>query len=64
MTTQELKEALASGCPVKSGEITYKCVSAIITRYKNNRFVISAELTDRHDNSVSIAEPHRIEKVN
>lgn len=62
MTTQELKEALVNKCPVKCNGITYKCVSAIITRYKNNQFIISAELTDIHDNSVSIAEPHRIEK--
>lgn len=63
MTTQELKEALASGCPVKSNGITYKCVSAIITRFKDNQFIITAELTDIHNNSVTIAEPHRIEKV-
>ena len=63
MTIKELKEALVSGCPVKSKSITYKCVSAIITRYKGNQFIITAELTDIHDNSVSIAEPHRIERV-
>lgn len=31
MTNEELKAALVSGCPVESGGIVYKCVSAIIT---------------------------------
>ncbi len=63
MTTKELKEALTSGYCVKSKGVTYKRVSAIITRYKNNQFIITAELTDIHDNSVTIEKPHRIERV-
>lgn len=43
MTNEELKAALVSGCPVESGEIVYKCVSAIIYRYRNGKLDISAE---------------------
>lgn len=46
MTNEELKAALVSGCPVESGGIVYKCVSAIIYRYRNRKLDISAEVTD------------------
>ena len=45
MTTQELKEALVCGCPVKSKGITYKCVSAIITRFKDK---VPINVNDNH----------------
>lgn len=64
MTNEELKAALFSGCPVEHGGIVYKCVSAIIYRCKNGELVISAELTDKNNNSVSIVEPSRVTEVN
>ena len=44
MTNEELKAALVSGCPVESGGIVYKCVSAIIYRYRNGKLDIPPRL--------------------
>ncbi len=63
MTNEELKEALFSGCPVKIGDLSYKCVSAIIYRNKNGKLSISAELTDKNNNSISIVDPYKIKEV-
>lgn len=60
MTIDELKEAFRAGTPVAFGDITYKCVSALIYRRGGKGFVIQAELQDRNNNSVTIAEPSRI----
>lgn len=59
MTNEELKNALVSGCPVESGGIVYKCVSAIIYRYRNGKLNISAEVKDYCGHSISIINPER-----
>lgn len=63
MTNDELKAALFSGCQVMHNGITYQCVSAIIYRYKGGKLAITAELTDKNNNSVSIVEPSRVTEV-
>lgn len=65
MKSEELKEALLNSQPVKHGEITYKCISAIIYRKDPDEGTIkvTAELTDKTGRSVSIAEPEKIEYV-
>lgn len=63
MTNEELKTALVSGCPVESGGIAYKCVSAIIYRYRNGKLDISAEVTDYCGHSISIISPERAKIV-
>lgn len=66
MTNEELKTALVSGCPVESGGIVYKCVSAIIYRYRNGKLDISAEVaevTDYCGHSISIISPERAKIV-
>ena len=63
MTNEELKSALMSGCPVESGGIIYKCVSAIIFRKVNGKIKVSAELRDRHTYSLTVAEPAKIKEV-
>ena len=61
MTNEDLRAALLSGEPVTHKEIVYKCVSAIIYRKSDSGGVrIQAELTDRNNNSVTIAAPDRI----
>lgn len=60
MTIDELKEAFRAGTPVVFGDITYKCVSALIYRRGGKGCVIQAELQDKNDNSVTIVEPSRI----
>lgn len=66
MTHDELKEALLSRRPVvhtspSIGDITYKCVSAIIYRVNDkNKVVISAELAATCGNSVSIVNPSQV----
>ncbi len=63
MSNDELKAALFSGCPVESGGVVYKCVSAIIYRNKGGKLAISAELMDKNNNSVSIVNPDRVKEV-
>ncbi len=63
MTNEQLKEALFSGCPVEHNGIVYKCVSAIIYRNKSGKLDVTAELTDKNDNSVSIVDPKKIKEV-
>lgn len=63
MTNEELKAALVGGCPVESGGIVYKCVSAIIYRYRNGKLDISAEVTDYCGHSISTISPERAKIV-
>ena len=56
MTNEEAKEALQNKTPVVCGGIEYKRLSAIIYRYNDKgKFLVSAELQDKHTNSVTIA---------
>ena len=57
MTNAEAKEALKNRTPVVFNDIEYLYISAIIYRYdKNRNLVISAELTDKNERSVTIAQ--------
>ncbi len=57
MTNEEVKTALAKRTPVTYNGIHYSYISAIIYRFdKNNNLIISAELTDKTKNSVTIAQ--------
>lgn len=62
MDKSELTEALNKGFPVTCGGITYTRVSAIICRNQKGKHVLSAELSDKNGNSVTIARPDLIEK--
>ena len=57
MTNNEAKIALQNRTPVVFNGIEYLYISAIIYRYdKNHNLVISAELTDKNQRSVTIAQ--------
>ena len=57
MTNNEAKNALKNRTPVVFNGIEYLYISAIIYRYDNNHnLVISAELTDKNERSVTIAQ--------
>ena len=57
MTNEEAKTALIKRTPVSYNGITYSYISAIIYRYdRNQNLLISAELTDKTKNSVTIAQ--------
>ena len=57
MTNSEAKEALKNRTPVIYNNIEYLYISAIIYRYdKNLNLVISAELADKCEHSVTIAQ--------
>lgn len=60
MTMEELKTAFFDQTPVASGDITYKCVSALIYRRSKKGLVIQAELLDKCGHSVTIITPDRI----
>jgi hypothetical protein len=62
MTGEELKEALMNKYPVCSNGIEYKCVNAIIYRNKDGKILVSAELLDRNERSVTIAPLDNIKK--
>lgn len=62
MTSAELKEALMTEEPVVCNGIEYRCVSAIIYRKHGGGFMVRAELLDKNKNSVTIAEPHKVER--
>lgn len=63
MDIQELKDAVLSGSPVEHNGVTYKCVSAIIYRNRGGRLVASAELTDKNNHSITIAEPRMVKEA-
>ena len=57
MTNDEAKNALLARSPVTYKNIEYSYISAIIYRVdKNNRLFISAELMDKNERSVTIAQ--------
>ena len=57
MTNEEAKTALFQRSPVTYNGINYSFISAIIYRYdRNNNLLISAELTDKNNRSVTIAQ--------
>jgi hypothetical protein len=57
MTNTEAKTALRHRTPVTYNGINYSYISAIIYRYdKNNNLLISAELLDKNQRSVTIAQ--------
>lgn len=61
MTNEELKAALKSRCPVvyrsnRYGDIGYKRINAIrYTLGKGNKIMVSAELLDYNNNSITVA---------
>lgn len=62
MTNEEAKEAFFKGRPVKCNGIFYVCISAIIYRKgEKGELIISAELLDKKENSVTIARTKDIE---
>ncbi len=64
MSNEELRAALLSGEPVRCGDITYKCVSAVIYRKGGKGSVhIQAELADKNGNSVTIAAADKVAKA-
>lgn len=64
MTNEEIKEAFSKQSPVICGGIEYARISAIIYRYDTKgKFIISAELKDKHTNSVTIARIQDIQGV-
>lgn len=64
MTNEEAKAAFFSRLPVKAHGITYKRISAIIYRIdKDNKIIISAELLDKTERSVTIARLQDIQEV-
>ena len=57
VTNNEAKEALFARTPVSYQNTEYLYISAIIYRYdKNNNLFISAELMDKNERSVTIAQ--------
>lgn len=57
MTNTEAKTAMLQRTPITYNGINYSYISAIIYRYdKNNNLLISAELTDKNNRSVTIAQ--------
>lgn len=62
MTAEEIKEALLKGYAVKANGIEYKCVTAIIYRAQNGRIMVSGELLDKHQRSVTIVPLDKIER--
>jgi hypothetical protein len=63
LTGNELKDALLSEEPVIYGDVEYKCVSGIVYRKDEDKISIQAELMDKNNNSVSIVDPHRLQKL-
>ena len=61
MTNEEAKEKLYLRSPVMHRGVKYERITAIIYRVtENNRIVVSAELKDKNENSITYA---RIEEV-
>lgn len=57
MTNEEAKNAMFQRTPVTYNGINYSYISAIIYRYdRNHTLLISAELTDKNNRSVTIAQ--------
>lgn len=62
MNNQELKEALLQRHTVVCRGIVYARVSGIIYRERKGEIVVSAELLDMNENSVSIVDPKNVSK--
>jgi hypothetical protein len=62
MTSEEIKDALLKKYPVYANGIEYKCVTAVIYRKNNGRIVVSGELLDKNEMSVTIVPLDKIEK--
>ena len=63
MTNDELKAAFMDETPVMHGGIQYLKVSAIIYRKRDGKVIVDAELLDKNRNSVTIADPKRVEEI-
>lgn len=64
MTNEEIKGAFSKQSPVICGGIEYARISAIIYRHDaKGKIIISAELKDKHGNSVTIARIQDIQGV-
>lgn len=62
MTSEEIKDALLNKYPVCADGIEYKCVTAVIYRERDGNIVVSAELLDKNQNSVTVVLLKNIEK--
>ena len=57
MTNNEAKEALFAKTPVVYKNTEYLYISAIVYRVgRNNKLFISAELTDKNERSITVAQ--------
>lgn len=63
MTNEELKRALFSREPVRFLGMRYDYISAVIYRTCRGTMYITAELTDKKSNSVTIAHAHQVEVI-
>ena len=61
MTNEELKNALLTKCPISWNGIDYSHVSAIIYRLDDKgKIKVSAELMDKNNHSVTIADAAKV----
>lgn len=69
MTSAEIKQAMQSFSPVRYRDIEYKRITAYIFRVvpvpMSNEYkgIIQVELLDKNENSVTIAEPEKVELI-
>ncbi len=62
MTAEEIKDALLKKYPVSAHGIEYRCVNAVIYRERDGRIMVSGELLDKNNHSVTIVSLDKIEK--
>jgi hypothetical protein len=63
MTSEEAKKCLYTHEAVICKGITYKCITAIIYRLDPSmNIIVSAELLDKNDNSVTLARLGDVER--
>ena len=69
MTSEEIKKAMVNFSPVRYKGIEYKRITAYIYRVvrepmRNSlKGIIQVELLDKNENSVTIAEPEKVELI-
>jgi hypothetical protein len=69
MTSEEIKKAMQEFSPVRYKGIEYKRITAYIYRVvrepmRNSlKGIIQVELLDKNENSVTIAEPEKVELI-
>ena len=63
MTTVDAKSAFLEGAAVTYNRTNYLCISALIYRKRKKEITVSLELLDKSGNSVTIAEPRRVERT-